>query len=159
MGEPFDTKVQSAKDWRTSTWDAKHFSRLLWKLFPRPKQVLLLEASVFSIFSAYIQYSLYVAIDLGDHECLSGIAHDARYLDLAGTSLVSRVCAGDGSLILSTVQATLIEHINDFLGLQPEEFAMNVWQPGTLLCMLCILLWSLCVYKDPHMQRRWSQHP
>ncbi|CAE7525601.1 unnamed protein product [Symbiodinium pilosum] len=94
MGEPFDTKVQSAKDWRTS------------------------------------------------------IAHDSRYLDLAGTSLVSRVCAGDGSLILSTVQATLIEHINDFLGLQPEEFAMNVWQPGTLLCMLCILLWSLCVYKE-----------
>ena len=94
MGQPFETNVQSAKDWRTS------------------------------------------------------IAHDSRYLDLAGTSLVSRVCAGDGSLILSTVQATLIEHINDFLGLQPLDFVFSPWQPGTLLCMLCILLWSLCVYKD-----------
>ncbi|CAE7660819.1 unnamed protein product [Symbiodinium sp. CCMP2456] len=94
MGEPFETRVQSAIDWRTS------------------------------------------------------IAHDSRYLDLAGTSLVSRVCAGDGSLILSTVQATLIEQINDFLGLQATEFDFNFWQPGTLLCMLCILLWSLCVYKE-----------
>ena len=94
MGDPFETRVQSAIDWRTS------------------------------------------------------IAHDSRYLDLAGTSLVSRVCAGDGSLILSTVQATLIEQINDFLGLQATEFDFNFWQPGTLLCMLCILLWSLCVYKD-----------
>ncbi|CAE7326383.1 unnamed protein product [Symbiodinium sp. CCMP2592] len=94
MGDPFETKLQSAKTWRTS------------------------------------------------------IAHDSRYLDLAGTSLVSRVCAGDGSLILSTVQATLVEQINDFLGLQETEFAFNFWQPGTLLCMLCILLWSLCVYKE-----------
>eukprot|EP00439_Symbiodinium_sp_Y106_P018663 s797_g2.t1 len=94
MGEPFETSVQSAKDWRTS------------------------------------------------------IAHDSRHLDLAGTSLVSRVCAGDGSLILSTVQATLVGQINDFLGLQATEFAFNFWQPGTLLCMLCILLWSLCVYKE-----------
>ena len=94
MGEPFETKLQDAKTWRTS------------------------------------------------------IAHDSRYLDLAGTSLVSRVCAGDGSLILSTVQATLVEQINDFLGLQATEFDFNFWQPGTLLCMLCILLWSLCVYKD-----------
>ena len=78
----------------------------------------------------------------------TSIAHDSRYLDLAGTSLVSRVCAGDGSLILSTVQATLVEQINDFLGLQETEFAFNFWQPGTLLRMLCILLWSLCVYKD-----------
>ena len=77
----------------------------------------------------------------------TSIAHDSRYLDLAGTSLVSRVCAGDGSLILSTVQATLVEQINDFLGLQETEFDFNFWQPGTLLCMLCILLWSLCVYK------------
>jgi len=78
----------------------------------------------------------------------TSIAHDSRYLDLAGTSLVSRVCAGDGSLILSTVQATLVEQINDFLGLQATEFDFNFWQPGTLLCMLCILLWSLCVYKE-----------
>ncbi|OLQ04216.1 Eukaryotic translation initiation factor isoform 4G-2 [Symbiodinium microadriaticum] len=77
----------------------------------------------------------------------TSIAHDSRYLDLAGTSLVSRVCAGDGSLILSTVQATLVQQINDFLGLQTGGFEFNLFQPGTLLCLLCILLWSLCVYK------------
>ena len=87
----------------------------------------------------------------GAKDWRTSVAHDSRYLDVAGTSLVSRVCAGDESLILSTVQATLIEHINNFLGLQPTEFTLNFWQPGTLLCMLCILLWSLCVYKDAHM--------
>ena len=45
-----------------------------------------------------------------------------RHLDLADTSLVSRVCNGDEALILSTNQATLIEQINSFLGLQTSEF-------------------------------------
>ena len=37
-------------------------------------------------------------------------------------SLVSRVCAVDGALILSTTQATLVEQINSFLGLKVDEF-------------------------------------
>lgn len=69
-------------------------------------------------------------------------------LDLAGRSLVSRVCAVDGALILSTTQATLVEQINSFLGLKVDEFEAVFFQPGSLLCMLCILLWSLCVYKE-----------
>ncbi|CAJ1384007.1 unnamed protein product [Effrenium voratum] len=76
------------------------------------------------------------------------MAHDYQYLDLAGRSLVSRVCAGDGALILSTTQATLVEQINSFLGLQEDQFEAPFFQPGTLLCMLCMLFWSLCVYKE-----------
>eukprot|EP00913_Durusdinium_trenchii_P030329 g28411.t1 len=64
------------------------------------------------------------------------------------TSLVTRVCTGDGALILSNRQATLVAQINSFLGLQMDQFDLPVLQIGTLLCILCILLWSLCVYKE-----------
>ena len=46
----------------------------------------------------------------------TSVAHDYKFIDLADTSLVSRVCSGDGALILSTTQANLINHINSFLG-------------------------------------------
>ncbi|CAE7861779.1 hcf136, partial [Symbiodinium microadriaticum] len=99
MGDSFDTKVGSAKTWRTR------------------------------------------------------VAHDDAYLDLGGTSLVSRVCAGDGALILSTQQATLIEEINKFLALGKDDLEPPVFQIGVMLCVLCILLWSLCVYKE--IRRVW----
>mmetsp|Transcript_1554 Transcript_1554/g.3660 ORF Transcript_1554/g.3660 Transcript_1554/m.3660 type:complete len:710 (+) Transcript_1554:34-2163(+) len=101
IGEAFETRVESAKIWRTS------------------------------------------------------VAHDFKYLDLADTSLVSRVCTGDGALILSTTQATLIHQINSFLGLQKEQFDHSVFQPGILLGMICIILWTLCVYKE--FRRIWLQ--
>eukprot|EP00439_Symbiodinium_sp_Y106_P087473 s2_g58.t1 len=101
MGEEFESKIQSAKAWRTS------------------------------------------------------VAHDERYMDLAGTSLVTRVCKGDGSVILSTVQATLVEHVNSFLGMEKDGFDLPAFQPGILLCMLCIVLWALCVYKE--FRRIWVQ--
>ncbi|CAE7187798.1 unnamed protein product, partial [Symbiodinium necroappetens] len=78
----------------------------------------------------------------------TSIAHDHKYSDFADTSLVSRVCSGDGALILSTIQATLVTHINSYLGLQERDFAPSMFEPGVLLCMLCILLWALCVYKE-----------
>ena len=40
------------------------------------------------------------------------IAHDYKYMDLKQTSLATRVCSADGALILSTVQATLVNQIN-----------------------------------------------
>ena len=46
------------------------------------------------------------------------VAHDHTYLDLAQTSLTARVCNGDGSLIISTDQAALIQQINNFSGPQ-----------------------------------------
>ena len=67
---------------------------------------------------------------------------------MAGTSLVTRVCNGDGSVILSTVQATLVEHVNSFLGMEKDEFTLPAFRPGILLCMLCIVLWTLCIYKE-----------
>eukprot|EP00435_Cladocopium_sp_Y103_P054786 s468_g18.t1 len=76
------------------------------------------------------------------------IAHDWRYMDLSQTSLVSRVCSGDGALILSTPQAELVNQINSFLGLGTDDFQPGFLQPGILLCMLCILHWSLCVYRE-----------
>ena len=51
-------------------------------------------------------------------------------------------------MILSTVQATLVEHVNSFLGMEKDGFDLPAFQPGILLCMLCIVLWALCVYKD-----------
>eukprot|EP00435_Cladocopium_sp_Y103_P073536 s29_g44.t1 len=76
------------------------------------------------------------------------IAHDWRYMDLSETSLVTRVCQSDGALILSTPQAELIDQINSFLGLGATDFEPGFLQPGILLCSLCILHWSLCVYKE-----------
>ena len=38
--------------------------------------------------------------------------------------------------------------INSFLGLQKLQFEHSVFQPGILLGMICIILWTLCVYKD-----------
>ena len=46
----------------------------------------------------------------------------SRRSELALRSLVSRVCEVDGALILSTTQATLVEQINSFLGLETDQF-------------------------------------
>lgn len=46
----------------------------------------------------------------------TSIAHDWRHMDLGQTSLVSRVCQGNGALIISTPQAELVGQINSFLG-------------------------------------------
>ena len=34
----------------------------------------------------------------------------------------------------------------------PPRFEPGPFQPGVLLCLLCILLWSFCVYKEPAVQ-------
>ncbi|CAK9090239.1 Uncharacterized protein SCF082_LOCUS42568 [Durusdinium trenchii] len=83
----------------------------------------------------------------------TSVAHDYSFLDLAGASLVTRVCNLDGALIYSQKQSTLVEEINAFLGLGKDELRLPILQVGTLLCMLCILLWCLCVYKE--LRRIW----
>ena len=78
----------------------------------------------------------------------TSVAHDAKYLDLSSTSLVSRVCNGDSALILSTTQAILVNHINSFLGLEKTQIEFPFWQPGMLLCPpLYCFFWSLCIYQ------------
>lgn len=68
-----------------------------------------------------------------------------RHMDLALTSLVSRVCNGDGSLILSTGQAGLVEEINQYMGFSAESAfeSVELMPPGILLCSLCMVLWCV----------------
>jgi len=75
----------------------------------------------------------------------SGVAHDWKHMDLAETSLVSRVCHRDDSLIVSNGQSALIGQINAFLGLKEAnpENETGGFPTGILLCMLCIFLWCL----------------
>ncbi|CAE7632260.1 serS [Symbiodinium sp. CCMP2456] len=75
-------------------------------------------------------------------------AHDHSYMDLAGSSLVSRVCNQDDSLILSNAQAGIIAEINSFLGLGLLEFETAGLRPGMVLSTLCILLWCLYLLKE-----------
>ncbi|CAE7041369.1 unnamed protein product [Symbiodinium natans] len=76
------------------------------------------------------------------------IAHDFKHMDLGDESLVSRVCRADRTLILSTSQMQMLDQINAFLGLGKEEFEAPYFQPGVLLCMMCILLWCLYLLNE-----------
>ncbi|CAE7526346.1 unnamed protein product [Symbiodinium microadriaticum] len=84
-----------------------------------------------------------------------------RYMDLSQTSLVTRVCDEDSSLLVASTQAKLLSDINKFLGIQKTAFEATFDQPGVTLCMLCIILWilgsivgscqknrNLCVYRE-----------
>ena len=115
--------------------------------------LVLLNLAMQASFSAILLTRAFMGDDFetkirGAEVWRTSVAHDFKHLDLADTSLVSRVCLGDEALILSTTQATLIDHINSFLGMDKEDFQQSAFQPGILLCMLCIVLWTLCVYKD-----------
>ena len=65
----------------------------------------------------------------------TSVAHDFKHLDLADTSLVSRVCMGDEALILSTTQATLNDQIKGFLGLEKTQYVHGTFQPA--FCYAC----------------------
>ena len=77
-----------------------------------------------------------------------GAAHDHKHLDLAGTSLVSRVCNGDSSLIMSNQQATLIGQVNAYLGLTDSQLTPDGLSPGTVLCVLCMFWWCLYLCRE-----------
>lgn len=78
----------------------------------------------------------------------TSLAHSFRYMDLSQTSLVTRVCDEDSSLLVASTQAKLLSDINKFLGIQKTAFEATFDQPGVTLCMLCIILWNLCVYRE-----------
>ncbi|CAE7778272.1 unnamed protein product [Symbiodinium sp. CCMP2456] len=78
-------------------------------------------------------------------EWRNSVAHDAKNMDLARTSLTARVCNNYGGLILSNSQANLVQDIDNFLGLDKDMFQTQGFRPGILLSMLCILLWCLYV--------------
>ncbi|OLP76966.1 hypothetical protein AK812_SmicGene43031 [Symbiodinium microadriaticum] len=74
------------------------------------------------------------------------VAHDYKHMDLGEESLVQRVCRLDGTLIVATLQTQLLDQINAFIGLGREDLEAPYFQPGVLLCMMCILLWRLAAY-------------
>ncbi|CAE7849278.1 unnamed protein product [Symbiodinium necroappetens] len=78
----------------------------------------------------------------------AGTAHDFKHLDISETSLVSRVCNGDGSLIMSTQQASFISQLNTYLGMQESELAPESICPGSVLCVLCISWWCLYLGRE-----------
>eukprot|EP00438_Fugacium_kawagutii_P032184 Skav209035 [mRNA] locus=scaffold2483:27734:31962:+ [translate_table: standard] len=71
------------------------------------------------------------------------VAHDAKNQDLSGNSLASQVC-----LESSGFMGNMITEINVYLGLDPTEFEMPAFRPGTVESVLCILVWTLCVMKE-----------
>ncbi|CAE7245685.1 unnamed protein product [Symbiodinium natans] len=77
-----------------------------------------------------------------------GAAHDHKHVDLADTSLVSRVCNGDSSLIMSNKQADLIGQVNAYLGLEDSQLTPDGLSPGTVLCVLCIFWWCLYLGRE-----------
>ena len=77
-----------------------------------------------------------------------GAAHDHKHVDLADTSLVSRVCSGDSSLIMSNKQADLIGQVNAYLGLEDSQLTPDGLSPGTVLCILCIFWWCLYLGRE-----------
>ncbi|CAJ1444957.1 unnamed protein product [Effrenium voratum] len=115
--------------------------------------LLLLNVGMQAMFSYIIIGEDFMGKDFGielvkARQWRTSFAHDHKHLDLAGSSLVTRVCSGEGALILSTMQTSLIEDINSFLGLKQGQFQPGWFQPGVLLNLLCILLWSFCVFKE-----------
>lgn len=73
------------------------------------------------------------------------VGHDASYMNPAAHSLVSRVCNNDRTLIMADAQASLIENINAYLGIENLQMHGSCFSPGVLLCTLCIMQWCLCL--------------
>lgn len=75
------------------------------------------------------------------------LAHDAKYVDLSGNSLATQACSAAYSGFAGPA-GSMIQEINLYLGLSNEQFDMSTFRPGTIVCVLCILIWSLCVMKE-----------
>ncbi|CAJ1382762.1 unnamed protein product [Effrenium voratum] len=76
------------------------------------------------------------------------VGHDASYMDPTPSSLVSRVCNNDETLIMAQAQASLIKNINAYLGLGNMQMHAGFFAPGILLCTLCIMQWCLYLFEE-----------
>lgn len=74
------------------------------------------------------------------------LAHDAKYLDLSGNSLATQACSAASGF--AGPAGSMIQEINLYLGLSNDQFDMSTFRPGTVVCVLSILIWSLCVMKE-----------
>lgn len=68
-------------------------------------------------------------------------------MDLSGSSLATQACSAAYSGFAGPA-GSMIQEINLYLGLSNEQFDMSTFRPGTIVCVLCILIWSLCVMKE-----------
>ena len=74
------------------------------------------------------------------------LAHDTKYQDLSGNSLATRACLDSSGY--SGFGGFVLQEINLYLGLSATQFDMPAFRPGTVVCVLCTLIWSLCVMKE-----------
>eukprot|EP00927_Polykrikos_kofoidii_P083969 TRINITY_DN8736_c0_g1_i7.p1 TRINITY_DN8736_c0_g1~~TRINITY_DN8736_c0_g1_i7.p1 ORF type:complete len:741 (-),score=113.85 TRINITY_DN8736_c0_g1_i7:42-2183(-) len=71
--------------------------------------------------------------------------HKLSQKDLAGVSLVSRVCANDGSLSVSMRQTTILEEINGYLGMEETDTHPRTLPLGPVLTFMCVFYYCVCV--------------
>ena len=114
------------------------------------------------IYSCHIHRSVIISIDLPSYPTFFHHKHlpPSHNRTTAG-GLVSRVCSGDGALILSTPQAELVNQINSFLGaaaLWPgvgerlswkHKAELDMWWMNYYICAYtCILDVHLKIYNS-----------
>eukprot|EP00913_Durusdinium_trenchii_P021040 g19773.t1 len=97
------------------------------------------------------QAQLYRNFGLKPNIGLQLVGHDASYMNPAAHSLVSRVCNNDRTLIMADAQASLIENINAYLGIENLQMHGSCFSPGVLLCTLCIMQWCLYLFEEFRM--------
>eukprot|EP00930_Biecheleria_cincta_P019603 TRINITY_DN14916_c0_g1_i2.p1 TRINITY_DN14916_c0_g1~~TRINITY_DN14916_c0_g1_i2.p1 ORF type:complete len:735 (-),score=98.87 TRINITY_DN14916_c0_g1_i2:265-2154(-) len=81
------------------------------------------------------------------------LAHDSRFMDFQGSSLAARLCTNSPSLIDSGAHQLLLQNINSYLDLSstPSDskfLALQGMSPGVMLCIFCIIVWSLAIIKE-----------
>lgn len=73
-------------------------------------------------------------------------AHDYRYYNAATKqTLVSRVCAKDGSLNEGASQVSAISDLDGYLG---ADFDGSGVSTGSLMCMIAVLIWLLTIERE-----------
>ncbi|CAK9069412.1 unnamed protein product [Durusdinium trenchii] len=100
-----------------------------------------------------IAQSLFLGILLSQEQLMEArlwrnrMAHDAKFMDLSGHSWAWRVCEN-----FEGFWGSKLREINDHLALRPNDLEMtSAFRPGSVMCILCIFLWSLMVMKEVRM--------
>eukprot|EP00930_Biecheleria_cincta_P000662 TRINITY_DN10150_c0_g1_i2.p1 TRINITY_DN10150_c0_g1~~TRINITY_DN10150_c0_g1_i2.p1 ORF type:complete len:1273 (+),score=160.06 TRINITY_DN10150_c0_g1_i2:114-3821(+) len=74
----------------------------------------------------------------------------AHYDGPSGSSLVSRVCGGDKSLLNSAVQSQMLSNLREYLSQQKSSSGLDTLLSGQLLCLVALLCWFLMVFHEIH---------
>ena len=86
--------------------------------------------------------------------------HDMSQMDMAGTSLVGRVCGQDGSLSVATSQVAIVGEIYRYINwredgidrekaqIESQEVLEILSMTGPAMCSVCVLLWTLIILSE-----------